>query len=177
MYVVRSDISASAQVSASAIQQALQSIVLESLEIADDKERFDRFAARDAAQAMSGEPYELLLDIAGDWKAAPRYAVYALWRVAEPENEVAFIDSRRRLFELRQHVLPTFAYDWLLKRVDQAGHFLVLGLYGDEEAAARLCREHPDIQRFGQANPASAYGASNVSGLRVFRVAEISPPV
>jgi hypothetical protein len=132
--------------------------------------RFDTFASRDSALASGVEVYELLFKINGKWTQAPSHAVYAIWQVMNLEYEEAFVESRRRLFRVRERVLPTFVYDWLLKRLDQAGYYLVLGLYGDEAGATRWCREHPAIQEFTQAHPAEAYTAADLTGLQCFRI-------
>jgi hypothetical protein len=176
MYVVRTEFTPQTQASSPAPEEAVLSLVLESLETPDSLVHFDKFASKDTARAMCGEVYRLLIETTGPWATAPRCAVYAMWQVANREYEDAFVESRRRLFEIRRRVLPTFAYDWLLRRLDQEGRYLVLGLYGDEEGATRLCREHPEIKRFVQANPASMYTASDLSGLCCFRVERITSP-
>ncbi len=87
----------------------------------------------------------------------------------------AFVESRRQLFTLRRQVLPTFAADWLLKHHDQEGRYMVVGFYGDEEGASRLCREHPEIKRFVAAHPASEYSAVDLTGLLCWRIECIGP--
>lgn len=82
----------------------------------------------------------------------------------------AFEDRARQLFDLRKQHLATFAFDWPLHRVGEDRRYLVRGLYGDEEGATRLCRLHPEIQRFLQAHPAAAHAVTDVTGLRCFRV-------
>ena len=123
-----------------------------------------------AARAAGKEVYRLLIDVDGPWQDAPSHAVYAIWQVNDPAQIEQFTESRLRLFELRRRVLPHFVYDWLLQSLDQPGRFLVLGMYGDEESATRLCREHPDIQQFARVNPASHFSAEDLTGLRTFTV-------
>lgn len=80
------------------------------------------------------------------------------------------------MFHLRRQYLPTFARDWLLKRLDVVGRYAVVGLYGDEEGLT-LSRAHPEIQRFAHQHPPAQLGATDVSGLRSFRVTlEAGPP-
>ena len=81
----------------------------------------------------------------------------------------------RQLFALRQQVLPTFAADWLLRHLDHEGRYMVLGFYGDEEGATRLCREHPQIRQFAAAHPASDYSAVDLTGLRSWRIDDAGP--
>jgi hypothetical protein len=88
----------------------------------------------------------------------------------DPTHAVLFEENRRQLFMLRSKVLTTFAYDWLLKRLDHEGRYIVLGLYGDEEGATRLCRGHPDVVRFVQANPETSFTAVDLTELHCFRV-------
>jgi hypothetical protein len=131
--------------------------------------RFVTVATLDAALATDGERYRRVLEVRGRWRGEPGYAVFAAWQIEAAAQEPAFADSRRALFLLRRQVLPGFAVDWLLQRLDQAGRYLVLGLYGDERGL-RLCRDHPEIRRFTQGRPAASYTASDVTGLRFFRV-------
>jgi hypothetical protein len=116
------------------------------------------------------ETYDRIAAVDGAWREPAGYAVFAEWQVDDPEQYGVFEESRLSLFEVRQRHLPTFAFDWLLKRRDIPGRYLVLGLYGDEEGAARLCRLHPQVQRFAESHPASQYSARDVSGLCVCRV-------
>ena len=69
-----------------------------------------------------------------------------------------------------RQVLPTFACDWLLKHTDVAGQYMVLGLYGDEEGATSLCRDHPAIKKFAHAHSAKEYSAQDLTGVCCFRV-------
>jgi len=82
----------------------------------------------------------------------------------------AWLERSQHMFTIRQRVLASFAYDWMLQRRDQAGRYLVLGVYGDKDGATRLCRDHPEIKRFAQSDPASAYTATDVSGMHCFRI-------
>jgi hypothetical protein len=169
MYVVRTDFTRQAQ-RAPVAKQAAASLILQSLASPGHMVRFDSFASASTARSRGGEVYQLLVETRGPWLAAPSHAVYALWEVTHPQHEAAFIESRRQLFQIRQRVLPTFAYDWLLKRIDAPGQYMVLGLYGDAEGAMQLCREHPEIKQFLQAHPASAYSALDLTGLCCLRV-------
>ena len=138
--------------------------------------RFDTFASASEARACEGEAYERILVVRGAWSAAPTHAAFAEWQVGDPERSHEFEESRRRLFDLRRENLPRFAVDWLLKSLDREGRYLVLGLYGDEESAARLCRLHLAIQLYIRAHPPSEYGAIDLTGLCVFRVESASLP-
>ena len=133
--------------------------------------RLDTFASQDAARATSGETYELLFEVKGPWGGPPSHAVYAIWEIRDAALAAEFVESRRQLFTLRQQVLPTFAADWLLKHCDQDGRYMVVGFYGDEEGATRLCREHPAIKQFAAAHPAGNYSAVDVTGLLCWRIA------
>ena len=145
------------------------SLVLRPLDGAGPAVRFDVFHDIDAARDASGELFERVAELRGRWGAPAGYAVFADWRVENPSNTAAFEESRCGLFELRRRHLRTFAADWLLKRVDVPGHYTVLGLYGDEEGL-RLCRAHPEVQRYAYAHPPASFGAVDVTGMRFFRV-------
>jgi hypothetical protein len=170
MFIARTDLTHKLQPTWPMPNDAISSLVLQPLELSNNVVRFDTFASKDSALASGAEIYELLFQINGKWTQAPNHAVYAIWRVVNLEHEEAFVESRRQLFHIRQRVLPTFAYDWLLKRPDQPGYYLVLGSYGDEAGAARLCREHPAIREFTQTHPAQAYAAVDLTGLQCFRI-------
>ncbi|MGN6813368.1 MAG: hypothetical protein ACTHMP_21075 [Thermomicrobiales bacterium] len=172
MFVVRYVYRSDRQPSPPPATGATASLLLRSREAPATLVRFDTFTAARAARAATGVGYQLLCEVKGAWSTEPGYAVFAEWQVADAAHTRAFEESRRQLFEVRRQHLVTFAYDWLLQRLDQAGAYLVLGLYGDEAGASWLCREHPAIQRFTQAHPASRYAATDLSGLRVFRVEE-----
>jgi hypothetical protein len=148
-------------------------IFLRSLDELSHVARFDTLTSEQAARKAGGEGYQLLFEVKGLWVAPPAYAVFAEWQVASPTFHRAFEESRRHLFELRRKVLPTFVYDWLLKHLHREGRYLVLGLYGDEDGARRLCREHPEIQRFAATHPPTVYQARDLTGLRCFRVESI----
>ena len=137
--------------------------------------RLDAFESEGAARATGGEVHELLLAVQGPWDKRPSHVVYAVWEIQDRGRAAAFVESRRQLFTLRQQVLPTFAADWLLKHRDQEGRYMVVGFYGDEEGATRLCREHPKIKEFAAANPASSYSAVDLTGLLCWRIEGPSP--
>lgn len=168
MYVVRFEFERAKQIVSP--EGAMFSFVLRSLNDPNSWVRFDTFEAERLARAAHGEVHRLLFEVKGPWTDAPSHAVYAAWQVSDPARAASFEDSRRELFELRREVLATFAYDWLLKSLDHEGLYLVLGLYGDEEGATRLCREHPRIQNFIRANPAVNFSATDLTGLRCFRI-------
>lgn len=151
------------------------SLVMRSLKDADQVARLDVFATPDAARATGGEVYEVLLAVNGPWEQAPSHVVYAIWELRDEGHATAFVESRRQLFALRQQVLPTFAADWLLKRHGRDGWYMVVGFYGDEEGASRLCREHPEIKLFAAANPASNYSAVDRSGILCWRIEAMGP--
>jgi hypothetical protein len=155
--------------------QASRSLVLRSLQDPGSIARLDAFESADAAHAIGGEVYEVLLRVTGAWIQSPGYAVHAVWEIQDTAHAEAFVESRRQLFALRQQVLPTFAEDWLLKHSSQAGRYMVIGFYGDEEGATRLCREHPEIRKFAAAHPASDYSAVDRSGLLCWRVDSPAP--
>ncbi len=114
--------------------------------------------------------YERLFTVAGLSTTPLMYAVYAEWQIADPELIGAWLERSRRVFAIRQRVLASFAFDWMLQRRDHVGRYLVLGVYGDKDGATRLCRDHPEIKRFLQAHPAAAYTATDVSGMHCFRI-------
>jgi hypothetical protein len=170
MHVVRTEGTRQQQPPPVVMQQALTSLVLQSLDSPDRVIRFDGFATEELAHAAGSEVYQLLFETQGQWRTASRYAVYAIWKVRQAAYEGAFIESRRQLFEVRRGALPTFAYDWLLKDTSESGRYMVLGLYGDEAGATRLCREHPQIQQFIQTHPADQYTAQATTGLCCFQI-------
>jgi hypothetical protein len=137
--------------------------------------RLDTFVSEGAARATGGEVYQVLFSVNGPWDRTPSYAVYAVWEVRDLGRAAAFVESRRQLFTLRQRVLSTFAADWLLKHHDQEGRCMVVGFYGDEEGASRLCREHPEIKQFAEAHPASDYTAVGLTGLLCWHIEGLSP--
>ncbi len=137
--------------------------------------RLDTFVSEGPARATGGEVFELLFAVSGQWDKLPGYAVCAEWEIQDGGPAAAFVESRRQLFTLRQQVLPTFAADWLLKHHDQEGRYMVVGFYGDEDGASRLCREHPKIRQFAAAHPASDYGAVDLTGLQCWRIEGIGP--
>ncbi len=168
MYVVRTELADRRHLYAKG--DAMTTLILRALDVPTYSVRFDTFASESLARATGDEVYRLLFEVKGPWTDVPSHAVYAAWQVNDPTRAVLFEESRRQLFTLRSQVLATFAYDWLLKRLDHEGRYIVLGLYGDEEGATRLCREHPEVVRFVQANPATSFTAVDLTGLRCFRV-------
>jgi hypothetical protein len=92
--------------------------------------RFDVFDFADAAAAAGGEVFVRVAEVRGPWASPPGFAVFADWRTDDPAREAAFEESRRGLFEVRRQHLPTFAVDWLLKRLDAPGRttFVFLAL-------------------------------------------------
>ena len=52
---------------------------------------------------------------------------------------------------------------------------MVLGFYGDEDGATRLCREHLAIKQFAAAHPASQYTAVDLTGLLCWRIESLTP--
>lgn len=171
LYVVRHEFS-NAQDSGP-LREARSAILLRSLDEPSHLTRFDTFASEQTARRAGGEAFQLLFEVTGLWAAPPTYAVFAEWQIAAPAFHHAFERGRKDLFDLRRRVLSTFASDWLLKRLDYEGRYLVLGLYGDEDGARRLCREHPEIQRFAAAHPATKYKAKDLTGLLCFRVEDL----
>ena len=115
---------------------------------------------------------ERIAGVRGSFSAVPTHLAHTEWSVPNPDNHQVFIDSRQRLFEIRANVLPTFCYDCPMRAVTDPSRFLVLGLYGDENGAARLCREHPDIQACAAENSVAQLGAQDVTGMNVFRVSK-----
>ena len=129
----------------------------------------EQAAARRTAAESGGVLYERVAEVVGPWSASHGFAVTAEWQVDDPAHVPTFVESRRQLFEIRRRCLRTFAFDWLLRRADAAGRFLVLGVYGSEDDL-RLCRSHPEIQRFAAAHPPATYAARDVSGMRFYRL-------
>ena len=155
--------------------EASLSLMLRSLQQPEHMARLDAFVSEAAARATGGEVYEVLFAVRGPWDKTPSHAVYAAWELRDLERAAAFVESRRQLFTLRQQVLSTFAADWLLQHRDQEGRYMVVGFYGDEDGASRLCREHPQIKQFAAAHPASDYGAADLTGLRCWRIDGLGP--
>jgi len=125
---------------------------------------------QDTTEVDTANTYERVIEVRGHWPYPAAFAVFAEWQVADPEKFATFEESRRDLFEARREHLPTFASDWLLRHTEIQGRYLVIGLYGDKEGAARLCRLHPEVLRFAEAHPPDLYSATAISGLHVFRV-------
>ncbi len=153
--------------------RASSSLVLRSLDSPERFVRSDIFPAANIALGGSGEAYEHLLEVKGPWVSSPTHAVFAEWQIIDLSKAMAFEESRRQLFELRRQVLPTFALDWLLGHLGNPRRYLVLGLYGDKEGATRLCREHPMIRQFAATRPPANYTASDLTGLRWFRIEQL----
>ena len=155
--------------------EASFSLVMESLQDPDRMARVDGFVSEAAARATGPDVYRTLLAVKGAWAKPPSHAVCAVWEVKDLQHAAAFVESRLQLFTLRQRVLPTFAADWLLKDCHHDGRYMVLGFYGDEEGATRLCREHPEIKQFAGAHPASQYTAVDLTGLLCWRIESLTP--
>lgn len=170
MYLVKTEFKDQALAQSSVPQEASSSFILQSLDAPDKIVRFDLLVLKAEDRLADSETFKYLFETHGDWNAPPSHAVYAIWQITDPEREAAFIESRRQLFELRRQVLPTFACDWLLKHTNEAGQYMVLGLYGDEEGATSLCRDHPAIKKFAHAHSAKEYSAQDLTGVCCFRV-------
>ena len=155
--------------------EALLSFDLVSLQDPDRMAQVSRFVSQAAARATGPDVYRTPLVVKGGWDKPPSHAVCAVWEVKDLTHAAAFVESRQQLFTLRQRVLPTFAADWLLQDCDHEGRYMVLGFYGDEEGATRLCREHPEIKQFAGAHPASQYTAVDLTGLLCWRIESITP--
>lgn len=169
-FIVRTEWKDTQEISSTVPRHMQMSFRLQALDAPDVKSCFEKYVAERSAREASDEVYQLAHETRGQWTATPNYAVYAVWQISNLKNEDAFVESRKKLFDIRKRVLPTFAFDWLLKRLDQRGQYMVVGLYGDEEGATRLCREHPEIKQFIQSHPASELTATDLTGLRCFRV-------
>lgn len=174
-YVVMRELSRDQACATSPNAEASFSLVLRSLQDPERLVLVDSFASEEAARATGAAVHRVLLAVEGPWGQPPSHAVCAVWEVKDLEHAAAFVESRRQLFTLRQRVLPTFAADWLLQPCDQEGRYAVLGFYGDEEGATRLCREHPEIRQFTSAHPASHYTAQDRTGLLCWRIERFSP--
>jgi len=146
------------------------SLVLRSLDDVKSLERFDTFKTESMARAAHGELYPSCSRSKGAGQKRRVTPSMQLTRLVIRRGAGAFEGRGRQIFELRREILETFSYDWLLRRLDREGMSLVLGLYGDEEGATRLCREHPRIQSFIRANPAINFSATDLTGMRCFRV-------
>lgn len=169
MFIVRSENFADRWPSCPRLVEPTSSLVLHSLDEPGTRVRFDAFTARRATRSTTGEVYQLRLGVMGSSAATAGYAVAAEWQLTSPAHVAAFEESRRQLFELRRRHLASFVFDWLLQRLDHAGEYLVLGLYGDEEGL-RLDDEHPEIHRFTRDHPPASYAATAPFGARFFRV-------
>ena len=139
--------------------EASLSFALVSLQDPDRMAQVGRSVSQATARAAGPDVYRTLLAVKGAWAKPPSHAVCAVWEVKDLTHAAAFVGSRQQLFTLRQRVLRTFAADWLLHDCDREGRYMVLGFYGDEEGATRLCREHPEIKQFAGTHPASQYTA------------------
>ncbi|MBZ0302277.1 MAG: hypothetical protein K8J31_21190 [Anaerolineae bacterium] len=165
VYIVRSEISADLP----ALTDNDQVILLRPLEDGPAV-RFQVFDTEADARAAGDDVYRLLVEVAGPWQDVPSHAVCATWKLKDGNQVDHFLENRRQLFEVRRRVLPHFVYDWLLQSLQHEDQFLVLGLYGDEDSAIRLCREHPDVEQYNRLHPLGAFSAEDVTGLRCFRV-------
>ena len=174
-FVVAKELSRHQESGPSPPAEASLSLVPRPLQDPERMIRRDALVSHGAARATGGEVYEVLFAVRGPWDKMPSHAVYAVWEIRDGGRAAAFVDSRRQLFTVRQQVLPTFAADWLLKHRDQEGRYMVVGFYGDEEGATRLCREHPEIKQFAAAHPARDYSAVDITGLLCWRAEDTSP--
>ena len=174
-FVVMRELSREQIATRSSPGEASLSLDLVSLLDPDRVAQVGRFVSEAAARATGSDVYRTLLAVKGAWDEPPSHAVCAVWEVKDLAHAAAFVESRRQLFTLRQRVLPTFSADWLLKDCDQEGRYMVLGFYGDEDGATRLCREHPEIKRFAGAHPASQYTAVDQTGLLCWRIESLAP--
>ncbi len=166
MYVIRREFTESETF----LHQRKEDLVLRALDRPSPAVSFRSFSSENEARLSGGEPYQLLFSQKGRYDGPPTHAVFAEWNLADPSRAIPFEESRRRLFELRRDVLKTFVVDWLLKGLEGAARYLVLGLYGDMEGATTLCRDHPEIRQFLRAHPAEQYSARDMTGLRSFRI-------
>jgi hypothetical protein len=169
MFVVRSELVESHSREWRAVFEPTSSLVLRALDEPETLVRFDTFATRGRARSSGGDPYVLLFGVMGTISVQPTYAVAIEWEVLHLADVAAFEDAQRQLFETRRQYLPSFVFDWLLKRLDRDGQYLALGVYGDEEGL-RLGQNHPEIQRFAADHPPAAYAATTVGGARFFLV-------
>src|SRR5438067_2210447 len=127
MFVVKTELPGRESALPAPPPETVASLVLQPLNELNSMVRFDMFASEKAARVTGDEVYQVVLHVKGGWVRSPTYAVYAVWQVKEPAHVPAFVDSRRELFELRQRLLPTFATDRLLERLDHDGRYMVLG--------------------------------------------------
>ncbi len=169
MFVVRSELVGQHSREWRAPSEPTASLILRALDEPETLVRFDTFASRSSARSTSGELYQLLFGVMGTISAQPVYAVAIEWDLLNLPSAAAFEDAQRALFETRRQHLPSFVFDWLLKRLDREGQYLALGVYGDEEGL-RLGQSHPEIQRFAENHPAARYAATEVGGARFFQV-------
>ena len=174
-FVAMRELSCEQMATQSPPSEASLSLEMESLQDPSRMARVSRFVSEAAARATGPEVYRTLLAVKGGWDKPPSHAVCAVWEVKDLTHAAAFVESRQQLFTLRQRVLPTFAADWLLQDCEHEGRYMVLGFYGDEEGATRLCREHPDIKQFAGAHPASQYTAVDLTGLLCWRIESLTP--
>jgi len=124
----------------------------------------------------SGQRFEAVAEVRGAAPEPPAFAVYADWEVGNPAHRTRFEETRRELFNVRAEHIESFICDFLLRRLDQPGHYTVIGLYGDEEGL-RMCRSHPAVERFAGAHPVSEMTAKDLTGLRFYRVESAAPPL
>ena len=66
--------------------------------------RFSAYDTEQTGRSSESEQFEVVVETLGKWQAPPTHAVYAEWRVDSEANEPKYIESRRRLFELRKSV-------------------------------------------------------------------------
>jgi hypothetical protein len=117
------------------------------------------------ARGAGGDLYRRIVEVKGRWREPPRFSVIGRWRLADLRQAPAFERNRRRLFRVRADCFNTFALDWLLRSLVDPARYLVLGMYG-EERDLRLCRDHPEVQRYNSEHPPEA---TAVGGLNFYR--------
>jgi hypothetical protein len=127
------------------------------------------FAWAESTGHASGEAFEVMFSVKGRWQGPPGFAVYADWRIAPDGDSAGFVRSRRELFDLRVGAIDTFCADYLLDHADDPDCLTVLGLYGDQ-AGLESARNAPEIAAWAQEHPPALWGASEISGLKLFRV-------
>ena len=126
-----------------------------------------------AEPPIGGEVFEVVAQVRGAWREPPGFAIFADWQVDEPAYCRAFEESRLTLFALRQQAIPSFHTDWLMRRPDLPGRYLVLGLYGERDGL-QASREHPTIVTWASEHSADALTARDLHGARQYEIAEIS---
>ena len=100
--------------------------------------------------------YELVHDIGGSEQA--RFAVLVDWSDIRVADRVAFEESRKELFELRQRHVKGFVANRLLRSLGDWTKYLVVQLYISWNALPQFTAEFiPELQAFGRAHQAGDY--------------------